>query len=217
MSVGCSKAGVFLLIAAIVSLLAVGPAAAVEVAEAEALVKNVVADASAAFSGGSINRDEAKAGIGILVEKYADVPFEAELLLGRHWRKADAEQRKAFTDVLVPFFVATYGEMIDDAQAKPRIDVLGGEPVEGGVLVHSLLVPPGEEAVKVDWTIAVTPAGKVVVADIAADGVTLVTTMRSDFTSVIRSGGGRIEALVEAMKKKIDRQSVPAKRQSGGG
>jgi phospholipid transport system substrate-binding protein len=184
-------------------MLIASSARALEPAAAEAVVRDAVADASTAFEGGPFGRDEKRARVGRLVEKYADIPYESELLLGRHWRKASPEQRQTFVDLLIPFFVATYGEMIDGAKVKPEVTVLGSQAVPDGIVVLSVLKTPGEEAVKVNWTVATMASGRTVITDLVAQDIGLVTTLKADFTSVIRSAGGDIEALFAAMRKKI--------------
>ena len=180
------------------------PAAAMDVATAEGVVNSAIADASAAFVGGPFTPEEARAKIAMMVAKYADVPYESEQLLGRYWRKATPAQQQTFTDLLVPFFVATYGEMINGAKSTPQIQFVGTEAHGDGMMVHTVIKPQDDDPVPVDWLIVTTPGGKTVIGDLVAEDAGLVTTMRSDFTSVIRSAGGDIEALFKAMRKKID-------------
>lgn len=179
------------------------PAAALDAPAAEALVRNAVADATASFAGGPFTRDQARSKIAALVEKYADITFESELILGRYWRKAEPVQRETFTSLLIPFFVATYGEMMDNAPTKPEMVFLGSEPRPDGFIVHTQLKPAPDDVVSLDFIVVQSPAGKPVISDATAEGAALVTTIRSDFTSVIRSAGGNIEVLLDAMRKKI--------------
>ncbi|CAA7626105.1 phospholipid-binding protein MlaC [Magnetospirillum sp. SS-4] len=188
----------------VLGLLLASPARALEAAAAEAVVRSAVADASAAFEGGPFSRDEKRARVSRLVEKYVDLPFESELLLGRHWRKASPEQRSTFTELLIPFFVSTYGSMVDSAKVTPEVEVIGSQPGGGGaVVVHTLLKTPGETPVTVDWTVTGLETGRTVITDLVAQDIGLVTTLKADFTAVIRSAGGDIEALFAAMRKKI--------------
>ncbi|MDO8608625.1 MAG: ABC transporter substrate-binding protein [Phaeospirillum sp.] len=193
------------------------PASALDAATAEGVVKSAIADSISAFVGGPFTQDEVRAKITMMVEKYADVPYESEQLLGRHWRKASPAQQKAFTDLLVPFFVATYGGMIDGAKSAPKIEFVGTEARGEAILVHTNVKPQGEEPVPIDWLILISPAGKLVVGDLIAEDIGLVTTMKADFTSVIRSGGGDIEALFTAMRKKIQGAESAGKGKPAGG
>ncbi|OAN45642.1 hypothetical protein A6A04_07035 [Paramagnetospirillum marisnigri] len=198
--------GVLLVVLAVIGLMApvaVRPAMAVEVPVAETLVRAVVADANATLGGGPHSVVEKRARLSALVEKYADISYESELLLGRYWRKASSAQQEAFTGLLVPFFVATYGEMVDAADVKPDVVFLGADPSGDAVQVRTQLVTQGQNPVDVKWLVAQAPSGKVVVADIVADGVSIITTLKSDFTSVVRMGGGNLDVLLDAMRKKI--------------
>ena len=199
------------------ALLVTRPALALEPAAAENLVRGAIADATKAFVGGPFTPEEARAKIGMMVEKYADVPYESEQLLGRYWRKAGPEQRQTFAGLLVPFFVATYGEMIDGAKTTPKIDYLGTEPKGEGIMVHTVITAQGEDPVLIDWLIQTMADGRTVITDLVAEDIGLVTTMRSDFTSVIRAGGGDMEALFKAMRKKIEGLEAITKQKSAGG
>jgi phospholipid transport system substrate-binding protein len=199
------------------ALLVARPAMALEPVAAEDVVRSAIADATKAFVGGPFTTEEARAKIGMMVAKYADVPYEAEQLLGRYWRKAGPDQRQTFSDLLIPFFVATYGEMIDGAKSTPKIDFMGTEPRGEGILVHTLITAQGEEPVPVDWLVQTMPDGRTVITDLVAEDIGLVTTMRSDFTSVIRAGGGDMEALFKAMRKKIDGLETIAKKKPAAG
>jgi len=193
--------------------LLVRPAFALDAVEAEHLVRSAITDATTWFAGGGMTREQTRAKVTALVEKYADIGYESEMLLGRYWRKASPEQQKSFSDLLIPYFVATYGEMIDGAPESPKIEFGNTEPSEGGsFLVHTMLRPVGEEPIKLDWNIVTAPSGKVVVADVMADGVAMVTTIKADFTAVIRAGGGKLDPLLVAMRKKItDAENQPSR------
>lgn len=204
-------------LALLCALLATRPAVALEPAAAEGVVKNAIADATKAFVGGPFTTGEARAKIAMMVEKYADVPYESEQLLGRYWRKAGPDQRQTFSGLLVPFFVATYGGMIDGAKDTPKIDFLGSEPKGEGILVHTVITAQGEDPVPVDWLVQTMTDGRTVITDLVAEEIGLVTTMRSDFTSVIRAGGGEMDALFTAMRKKIEGLDASAKQKPSGG
>ncbi len=184
-------------------LLTVQPVNALERATAEDVVHGIVRDSGAAFAGASLSTEVKRVKIAALVEKFSDITYISELLLGRHWRKASPAQQQTFTDLLVPFFVATYGEMIDAVKVRPDVVFVGVEPRGDSIIVYTQLVTPGEEPVGIDWLIGASPTGKVGVLDVVADNISMVTTIRSDFTAVIRSGGGNMEALFDAMRKKI--------------
>lgn len=192
-------------------LLLVQPARAGDGPQAEALIRQAVSDAAASFAGGPYSRDISREKITVLVSKYGDLAYESELILGRYWRKASQEQRDTFVSLLIPFFVSTYAELIDNPSGTTQVEVLGSEERTDGVLVKTRMVVSPQESVELAFIIVRNPAGRLVISDVIAEGAGLLTTIRSDFTSVIRSGGGNVEVLLEAMRKKIASASVPAR------
>lgn len=191
-----------------VLILAVQPARAAGGPEAEALVRQAVADAAATFAGGPFSREVSRDKVTALVTKYGDIAYESELILGRYWRKATQAQKDTFTSLLIPFFVATYAELIDNSSGSTQVEVLGSEEREDGVLVKARMILSPQDSVALSFVITRSPAGRLVVTDAIAQGAGLLTTIRSDFTSVVRGAGGNLDVLLDAMRKKID---APAK------
>lgn len=186
-------------------LLLVQPAKAADGPEAEALVKNAAAEAAASFAGGPFTREQSRDKVVALVTKFGDIAYESELILGRYWRKASPEQQGTFTALLVPFFVSTYADLIDNSKGTDhtQVEVLGSEERADGVLVRAKMVLSPEDSVVLSFVVVRTPAGRLVISDVIAEGAGMLTTIRSDFTSVIRANGGKLEALFDAMRKKI--------------
>lgn len=179
------------------------PAAAADGPEAEALVRQAVAEASAAFAGGPFSREVSREKVADLVNRFGDIEYESELILGRHWRKASPEQRSTFASLLIPYFVSTYAELIDNPTGTAQVEVLGSEERPDGVLVRARMVLSPQDSVVLSFVIARSPAGRLAIVDVIAEGAGLLTTIRSDFTSVVRSGGGNVEVLFDAMRRKI--------------
>lgn len=185
-------------------LFAVSPAMAAGGPEAEALVKQAAADAASTFAGGPFGRDVNHQKITALVSKYGDIAYESELILGRYWRKASPAQQDGFVSLLIPFFVATYAELIDNKSGSTQVEVLGSEERADGVLVKARMILSPQDSVILSFVVTRSPAGRLVIIDVIAEGAGLLTTIRSDFTSVIRNAGGSVDALLDAMRKKID-------------
>jgi len=55
----------------------------------------------------------------------------------------------------------------------------------------------------VEWAVTETASGRPVIVDLSVDGVTLVTTLKADFTSIIRLASGRLEALFDPLRRKV--------------
>lgn len=139
-------------------------------------------------------RDEA---VSALLRERFDLPVIARALLGRQWRSLDDAQRKAYTQA----FRKHVNRLI-----LAQIDVIGGTNLEvlraarrdeRNVIVYTRAQGEGEEPLLVDWRIRARD-GRPRVIDVALEGVSLFTTMRDEFRSVVDSKG--VAALIESLE-----------------
>ena len=185
------------------ALLATRPAAAVSQEQAQSLVRSAVNDTLAAFAGKTQTQDEAQAATLLILNRYSDMETVSQHLLGRYWNRSSSEPRQEFSHLLEKFLVTAFGGMIKDVPADERIEIQSAEVKGDNVVVHTISTASGEDPSVVDWVVADTPAGRPVIVDLSVDGVTVVTTMQADFTAVIRSASGKIEALFEPLRRKV--------------
>lgn len=136
-----------------------------------------------------------------LLSEGFDMPRVARFALGRYWRRATDAQRDEYLSLFEDYVVGSYGA---------RLSAYGGETLRiadwrpdgtGYALVHSKIVRPEGPPIAVNWRLYEGEVGWRIV-DVVVEGVSLSLVQRSEFTSVIRSGGGDIEALLGALRKK---------------
>ena len=186
------------------ALLVARPAVAVDVDQARMLVRSAANDSLAAFAGKKQTPAESQAALRQIISRYSDMDTVSRYLLGRYWSRASPEVRQEFSGLLKRFLITAFGGLIKDVASDDRIEIKGAEVQGDRVVVHSLSLSVGEDPTPVDWVVADTTAGHPVIVDLSVDGVTVVTTMQADFTSVIRSAGGKLEALFEPLRRKIN-------------
>ena len=186
------------------ALLASRPAFAVDAEQASALVRSAAADTLAAFAGKKQSPAQARAALHQIIGRYGDMNTESQHILGRYWTKANSDSQQEFAALLERFVIASFGGMIDEIPAGQRIEVKGAEVQGDRVVVHSIASSPGEEPAALDWIVVDNAAGgRPVIVDLSVYGVAMVTTLKADFTSVIRSASGRLEALFEPLRRKV--------------
>ena len=106
--------------------------------------------------------------------------------------------------LVLDYLIGSWSDHLNGVPTNQHIQILGTEALvdQTRMLVLSELVTP-EDRVPVDWTVAHTPSGRWVVVDVAVEGVSVVRTMKSDFTAIIRANGGQLEPLMAALRQKI--------------
>ena len=151
---------------------------------------------------------EAKAerteGFRVLLNQNFDMPAIVRLVLGRHWRTATPGQKSKFSRVFKTHLVQVY---------TSQLGVYGGEIVEiekstqlskKDTVIYTLVLRDEEIPLRLDWRVRETNRGLKVI-DVAAEGVSMLTTKRSEFTSLVaREGVDALIGRLEDMNIKIE-------------
>ena len=167
------------------------------------LVDGLVHDAVARLSVKGLSRTDREQAVHGLITRYSDEETLASHVLGRSWATASPEERSRFEDRFGAYMVALCATMLKDVPADIKFVVKGEEAQGDQVVVHSAFVETGGDVTPVDWSVAHAGDGHLFLTDVAAEGVSMIRTMSSDFRAVLFANGGRIAALVAAMNQKI--------------
>lgn len=131
----------------------------------------------------------------------ADLKWVARFVLGKHWRSANETQRREYLKYYREFILKNFTErLIEFTGQEYTITQVrqDGEPNEYRLTLE--LKRSGEPNVMVDYRLR-EKLGKYYIFDIIIEGgVSLITTQRSEFNSVISRKG--LDFLIEALKKR---------------
>lgn len=132
--------------------------------------------------------------------------FHLELIgkfvLGRHWRRASEAERAEFAQLFEDYLVASYAQKLSEYGGE-KLVVQGGRPKgKSGAVVASRVVPPEGAPFQVEWRLRRAGDGWRII-DVVVEGVSMAVTQRSEFSSVIASRGGKIDGLLDALRRQI--------------
>jgi len=133
-----------------------------------------------------------------------DFDFTCQLVLGRYWRTASPEQRKAFKEAFLHYLTSTYAKGVEHYQgAKVQVLPFRGDTSKQYVTVRSQVDTPDHEPVEVDYALHKTAQGWKAF-DVKIAGVSYVQTYRNEFRSEIQqtSLGALIKRLQHAKAPK---------------
>jgi phospholipid transport system substrate-binding protein len=122
------------------------------------------------------------------------------LAVGRGWRSATAEQRATlvaeFRTLLVRTYTNAFSGYRDQAvEIKPFKMPAGADEVT----IRTAIVKPGAQPVAVDYEMEKTPDGWKAF-DLSIEGVSLVTTYRSNFAETVQQSG--VDGLIKSLQDK---------------
>jgi len=141
------------------------------------------------------------------ISPYIDFEGMSQLVLGRYWRSASAEQRQRFIDAFRNFLVRFYASAVEEfiiRQGLPEelsIVLLPSPPSEDNrsARVKTAIQQQGGQPIAVDYTLY-RRGDTWRVVDIQVGGISLVVSYRQSFAGEIRNLGldGLIEQLAAA-------------------
>jgi phospholipid transport system substrate-binding protein len=132
-----------------------------------------------------------------------------QLVIGKHWPRATAQQKQALVTEFRNLLVRTYSSALmaftnQTVEFKP----LAIKPDDTDVTVHSEIRQPGGQPIPIDYSMYKTAFGWKIY-DVTIDSVSLVTNYRSSFSSEIRKNG--IDGLIKTLADQSNRAtSTPA-------
>lgn len=130
-----------------------------------------------------------------------DVNTISRFVLGRYWRRATPQQRKEYQTLFADFIVTTYASRFRQYSGE-TLSVDGERKAsQRDTIVSSEIVAPQGPPIRVDWRVR-TKNDDHKIVDVIVEGVSMAITQRDEFASVIRRGGGDIEALISELREK---------------
>lgn len=170
-------------------------------AEAEAFVSDVGTKALNTLKNEELSDSKKREVLNGLFAQTVDVSYVAKFVLGRYWRTATPKQQTDYMAAYQPFLIKNYVGRISKYSGQ-TFEITGSKPTpEGGAVVAMTLKTPDGSApnVIVNYRLNKVGTGYKVI-DILVEGVSLLNTQRSEFSSVVSNKG--LDYLIDALKKK---------------
>jgi phospholipid transport system substrate-binding protein len=133
--------------------------------------------------------------------------FDFELIsryvLGRYWRQASAAQQQAFIEGFRSLLVRTYAHaLLNYSDQDIRYLSVRADKDGDRVLVPTQVAAAGAPAIPIDYKLYRDGGGAWRVYDVVIDGISLVSTYRSNFNSQIGRVG--IDGVIESMQQRAE-------------
>jgi len=185
----------------LIAAVAVPTAQAQSAAQAQAMVKRLADRALQILADKSMAKSARQREFAKLFTDNFHTRSIGVFVLGRHWRRANASQRKAYLEVFQRFIVKTYTVRLSQyAGEKFRVRSATG-PDGGAYSVDSVILQRGRPSIPLRWSIRRAKAGLKIV-DVVIENLSMAQTQRADFAAILRRRGN-IEGLIAALEEKM--------------
>jgi phospholipid transport system substrate-binding protein len=181
-----------------------GLAAAAEDHEgARRLVDAALEDTLQVFAAPQLSRAEMTQRLRALLDRYVDLPRVGRDSLGAYWRHATQEQQAGFLALFESFLATGYSGSVVKLGAirfGPTSIVDRGD---GVTVVQTDAQIGGGEMHPVLFVVGQSDDGSYRVVDVVAAAISMSKLLNADFGAVLRSNGGRLDALIDALEHKL--------------
>mgnify|MGYP001002294957 CR=1 FL=1 len=169
--------------------------------EPDVFVQSTVNRASKVLSE-NISKDEKIDKLKIIAKETVDIKGIGLYTLGSLRKNLNKEQKDVYNKLFEDYFLKSFSSRLAE-YTNPEIDVFNKEVLNKNyTIVNSLLVASGDRPeVKIDWRIYTKNSENPLIRDLIIEGLSLARTQKEEFTSIINSNNGDIEALFEVLKK----------------
>ena len=137
-----------------------------------------------------------------LLQEGMDIPTVASRVLGPYVRRATDEEMKEFISLLEENIVRKYAIMFKGYSGE-AIKLIDTKSLRGDMQQVTVAIrrTNGEPPVEVRWIVHKVD-GQNKIIDIIVERVSMVTTQKEEFVSVIRRGGGKVESLLGELRER---------------
>lgn len=183
-----------------------GHATADEPKAAGAFLASLTERAIEQLTDASLEMDEREQRFRVLFREGFEIRAIGRFVLGRYWRGAGKTARDdflvVFEDILVQRFAPQFAGYGDT-----RFQIGAVRPLKGKAqyLVSSTVKTADDKIVHIDWRVRRSD-GRFRILDIIGEGASMALTLRSEYGSVLKSSGSRVEGLTAVLREKLQSQ-----------
>jgi len=149
----------------------------------------------------NISKDEKINQLKIIAKETVDIKGVGFYSLGSIRKNLNNEQKKKYIDLFESYFLKSFASRLSE-YTDPEIQVNGKKVLNKNyTIVNSLLIGTSERPeVKIDWRIYTKNSNKPLIRDLIIEGLSLARTQKEEFSSILNSNDGDINALFKTLE-----------------
>jgi len=169
--------------------------------EPETFVQSTVNDASKVLSK-NITKEEKIYQLKSIAKKTVDIKGVGYYSLGSIRKNLNEAQKEKYFNLFENYFLKSFSSRLSE-YTNPKIKVVGKKTINKNyTIVNSLLIATTERPeVKIDWRIYTKNPESPQIRDLIIEGLSLARTQKEEFSSILNSNDGDINALFKTLEE----------------
>tara|TARA_B100000902_G_scaffold306900_1_gene295703 strand:- start:74 stop:664 length:591 start_codon:yes stop_codon:yes gene_type:complete len=171
--------------------------------EPKDFIQTTVDEASKILSD-EITNDQKIDKLKSIAQKTVDVKGIGFYTLGKYRKNLTEEQKEKYSELFEKYFLKSFSSRLLE-YTDPQINVDSQEILnENYTIVNSTLEGTEQRPeIKIDWRVYTKNTKKPLIRDLIIEGLSLARTQKEEFSSIINSNDGNIDALFKTLEEFI--------------
>ncbi len=126
-----------------------------------------------------------------------------KFVIGRHWRRASDDEKREYLQLFEDLMVLSYVDrFVSYAGGALQLKKTRIENKKIVTVFSQIKQSDGVKPIYIDWRVG-TNGSIYKVLDVVVEGISMSSTLRSEFGSIISQKDGKMMGLIDELKKKI--------------
>ena len=171
--------------------------------EPDVFVQSTVNRAAKTLSG-NFTKEERIEKLKIIAGETVDINAIGYYTLGSYRKNINDKQITEYENLFEQYFLKSFSSRLAE-YSNPEIEVVSKKKInENYTMVSSILVSTEQRPeVKIDWRVYTKDSKNPQIRDLIIEGLSLARTQKEEFSSIIQSNDGDINALFATLKEFI--------------
>ena len=151
--------------------------------------------------GGNLNKEERIEKLKEIAKDTVDIRGIGFYSLGKYKKNLNSEQLKKYEELFEEYFLKSFSSRLAE-YTNPEIEVDSKKKInENYTIVSSRLISTDNRPeVKIEWRVYTKDPDNLVIRDLIIEGLSLARTQKEEFSSIIDSNDGNIDALFKNLE-----------------
>ena len=165
--------------------------------EADVFVQSTV-NRAAKTLGGGLTKEERIEKLKEIAKDTVDITVIEFYSLGKHRKNLSKEQLENYKIVFEAYFLKSFSSRLAE-YSNPEIEVNSKNIINANYTIVSstLVATDSRPEVKIEWRVYTKDPNNLLIRDLIIEGLSLARTQKEEFSSIINSNDGKIEALLK--------------------
>ena len=171
--------------------------------EADIFVQSTVNRASEALND-KFSKEEKIQKLKNIAKETVDIKGIGFYTLGSIRKELTKEQIEEYSFLFEKYFLKSFASRLAE-YSNPEIEVNSKKKINDNytIVLSTLVATPKRPEVKIDWRIYTKNPDNLLIRDLIIEGLSLARTQKEEFSSIIQSNNGDINALLVSLKNFI--------------